>query len=346
MPEYNSGAMENVGCVTYNEAYLFRDPPTDNERLDRAETFLHELAHMWFGNLVTMRWWNDLWLNESFATYISYLAHDRGDALPQCVEGLQLPNQALGLPEDQLPTTHPIAGTAADTEIAFLNFDGITYGKGASVLKQLAKYIGPDAFRDGLRLYFSRHAWGNATLDDFLACLEEAQRRATARVVRACGCAPRRSTPIAAKWQAADGNDRPIWPSSRRAPTDYPTLRPHALEIALGQERLERAAQIESVPAWIEGARTDIPELRGRAAPASSSPTTATTPMPRSRSTQRRSTSCAPASTASRTRCCASCCGCRCGRWCATASCARPSTSPSRAISSAPSRTATSSTWP
>ena len=115
MPEYNSGAMENVGCVTYNEAYLFRDPATDSQQLDRAETFLHELAHMWFGNLVTMRWWDDLWLNESFATYIRYLAHDRGDALHQRVEGLQRRHQALGLSAgpaaDHAPDLRPMPRT-------------------------------------------------------------------------------------------------------------------------------------------------------------------------------------------------------------------------------------------
>ena len=197
MPEYNAGAMENVGCVTYNEAYLFRDHATDKQRLDRAETVLHELAHMWFGDLVTMRWWNDLWLNECFATYISYLALTEATRFGE--NAWMVFNSGIkrwAYLQDQLPTTHPIAGTAADTEIAFLNFDGITYGKGASVLKQLAKYIGRDTFRDGMRLYFRRHGWSNATLADFLRCLEEARRHQPRRNGPSCGCGPRRSTPL------------------------------------------------------------------------------------------------------------------------------------------------------
>ena len=174
MPEYNSGAMENVGAVTYNEAYLFRDPPTENERLDRGEVLLHELAHMWFGNLVTMRWWDDLWLNESFATYISYLALTSATRFTNAWKVFNTDIKRWAYQQDQLPTTHPIAGSADDTEIAFLNFDGITYGKGASVLKQLVKTVGLEKFRDGLRIYFRRYAWSNATLRDFMSCIEEA----------------------------------------------------------------------------------------------------------------------------------------------------------------------------
>ena len=110
VPEYNSGAMENVGCVTYNEAYLFRDKATENERLDRAETFLHELAHMWFGNLVTMRWWDDLWLNESFATYISYVAMTEATRFTNAWKVFNSDIKRWAYMQDQLPTTHPISG--------------------------------------------------------------------------------------------------------------------------------------------------------------------------------------------------------------------------------------------
>ncbi|HUP83144.1 MAG TPA: aminopeptidase N [Candidatus Limnocylindria bacterium] len=264
VPEYNSGAMENVACVTYNEAYLFRDPPTDNQRLDRAETFLHELAHMWFGNLVTMRWWNDLWLNESFATYISYLAMTSATRFRNAWKVFNYRIKRWAYQTDQLPTTHPIAGTAADTEIAFLNFDGITYGKGASVLKQLAKYIGPEAFRDGLRLYFKRHGWQNATLAEFLACLEEAHGASLQEWAQKWLRTASLNT-IAAKWEAADGKLASL-AIEQSAPADYPTIRPHAFEIALvsnGQGPLT----IETQPAWIEAALTDVPELRGHAAP-------------------------------------------------------------------------------
>ena len=264
VPEYNSGAMENVGCVTYNEAYLFRDPPTDNQRLDRGETFLHELAHMWFGNLVTMRWWNDLWLNESFATYISYLCLTSATRFRNAWKVFNYRIKRWAYQADQLPTTHPIAGSAADTEIAFLNFDGITYGKGASVLKQLVKFIGRDAFRDGMRLYFRRHGWGNATLDDFLSCLEEA-RGASLQDWSRLWLRTASVNTLAARWQATDGVLAEL-AVEQTAPVDHPTLRPHAMEIALGRDR-NGHLDIESQAAWVDGPRTDVPEVRGRAVP-------------------------------------------------------------------------------
>jgi aminopeptidase N len=177
VPEFNSGAMENVGAVTFNEAHVFRDPPTRLQRLRRAEVVLHELAHMWFGNLVTMRWWNDLWLNESFATFIAFLA--LAEATPFTDAWLDFLGsvKTWAYREDQKPTTHPIACTVADTAQTFLNFDGITYGKGAAILKQLHAGLGPEAFARGLRIYFARHAYGNTVAADFLAALGEGAGR-------------------------------------------------------------------------------------------------------------------------------------------------------------------------
>ncbi len=174
VPEFNSGAMENVGAVTFNESMIFRDPPTEAQRASRAEVILHELAHMWFGNLVTMRWWEDLWLNESFATYISFLAMAEATRFQRGWLAFLSGIKGWALGEDQKPTTHPISCKVADTEATFLNFDGITYGKGASVLKQLRERIGAAPFREGLRLHFRRHAFGNATLEDFLSNLGSA----------------------------------------------------------------------------------------------------------------------------------------------------------------------------
>jgi len=174
VPEYNQGAMENAGCVTFNESYLFRDPPTESQRMGRGDTILHELTHMWFGNLVSPNWWDGLWLNESFATFISYYALSlatvyKGDKPWQSF------NASLKVwaeREDQLATTHPIQGKVADTEQTFLNFDGITYAKGACALKQLLGVIGEPAFKAGMNRYFKQHAWGNATITDFLKALE------------------------------------------------------------------------------------------------------------------------------------------------------------------------------
>ncbi len=265
VPEYNSGAMENVGCVTYNEAYLFRDPATESQRLDRAETFLHELAHMWFGNLVTMRWWDDLWLNESFATYISYLAMTEATRFTNAWKVFNADIKRWAYQQDQLPTTHPIAGEAADTEIAFLNFDGITYGKGASVLKQLVKYIGRDAFRDGLRIYFKRYGWSNATLDEFLGALEEssgANLQEWAKLWLRTASVNTLST----EWETA-GDRLSAMAIRQTAPTDHPTLRPHALEVALAKNGTGGPLRVESISAWIDGPDTPIAEARGREVP-------------------------------------------------------------------------------
>jgi aminopeptidase N len=176
VPDFNFGAMENLAAVTFAERYVRRGSPTilDRERL--ASTILHELAHMWFGNLVTMRWWNGLWLNESFATYMSALA---------LVEIKDFKNAWLSFNgtkswaywEDQLVTTHPIEGAVLDTLTAFVNFDGITYGKGASVLKQIHYFIGDEAFKSGLRLYFQAHEYGNTEIRDFINALATSSRQ-------------------------------------------------------------------------------------------------------------------------------------------------------------------------
>ncbi len=265
VPEYNSGAMENVGCVTYNEAYLFRDSATDQQRLDRAETFLHELAHMWFGNLVTMRWWDDLWLNESFATYISYLALTEatrfGDGAWKVFNS---DIKRWAYQQDQLPTTHPISGTAADTEIAFLNFDGITYGKGASVLKQLVKHIGRDVFERGMQLYFRRHGWGNATLADFLGCLEDAGNISLAEWARLWLQTSSVNT-LAASIEARDGRIAAL-AIEQTAPTAQGVLRPHTLEIAFARERAGEIV-IDAVEASIDGPRAEVSAVAGRPLP-------------------------------------------------------------------------------
>jgi aminopeptidase N len=265
VPEYNSGAMENVGAVTYNEAYLFRDPPTENQRLDRAEVLLHELAHMWFGNLTTMRWWDDLWLNESFATYVSYLTMVEATRFTNAWKVFNSDIKRWAYQQDQLVTTHPIAGAAGDTEEAFLNFDGITYGKGASVLKQLVQAVGREGFRDGMRLYFRRFAWANARLADFLGCLEEASGQPLDEWARLWLGTASVNT-LAASWQTSDDDRLTGLTLHQSAPEAFPTLRPHALEIGLGREQSGRLV-VESLAARIDGPAADVPEAVGRPAP-------------------------------------------------------------------------------
>ncbi|MGM7697088.1 aminopeptidase N [Microbacterium sp. A84] len=177
VPEYNLGAMENPGLVTFTEAYLSRGAATDAQRGGRANTILHEMAHMWFGDLVTMRWWDDLWLKESFADYMGAHASVAATRFTDAWVRFAANRKAWAYQQDQLPTTHPIVADITDLEAAKLNFDGITYAKGASVLKQLVAFVGEEQFFEGARRYFAAHAYGNTTLDDLLVQLEEASGR-------------------------------------------------------------------------------------------------------------------------------------------------------------------------
>lgn len=176
VPEFNFGAMENVGCVTIRDQFLFRSRPTDWDLENRANLILHELSHMWFGNLVTMKWWDDLWLNESFAEYMAHLASAEATRFKDAWVGF-IGRKEWGLAQDQKPTTHPVKTKMADLRDVEVNFDGITYAKGAAVLRQMVSYVGRENFFKGLHRYLSKHAWGNATLTDLLAELEEASGR-------------------------------------------------------------------------------------------------------------------------------------------------------------------------
>jgi aminopeptidase N len=177
VPEFNAGAMENAGAVTFLEDYVFRSKVTRASYERRAETVLHEMAHMWFGDLVTMTWWDDLWLNESFATFASVLCLSEATEFTEAWTTFANVEKSWAYRQDQLPSTHPIAAEIPDLAAVEVNFDGITYAKGASVLKQLVAYVGLEQFLAGLRDYFRAHAFGNATFDDLLAALERASGR-------------------------------------------------------------------------------------------------------------------------------------------------------------------------
>ncbi|WP_353942586.1 aminopeptidase N [Streptomyces sp. HUAS MG91] len=179
VPEFNAGAMENAGAVTIRDQYVFRSKVTDAAYEVRAETILHELAHMWFGDLVTMEWWNDLWLNESFATYTSIAcqAYAPDSKWPHSWTTFANSMKTWAYRQDQLPSTHPIMAEINDLDDVLVNFDGITYAKGASVLKQLVAYVGMDEFFQGVQAYFKRHAFGNTRLSDLLGALEETSGR-------------------------------------------------------------------------------------------------------------------------------------------------------------------------
>ena len=177
VPEFNAGAMENAGAVTFLEDYVFRSKVTRYSYERRAETVLHEMAHMWFGDLVTMQWWDDLWLNESFATFASVLCQAEATEYTQAWTTFANVEKSWAYRQDQLPSTHPVAADIPDLHAVEVNFDGITYAKGASVLKQLVAYVGLDAFLAGLRDYFRDHAFGNATFGDLLGALEKSSGR-------------------------------------------------------------------------------------------------------------------------------------------------------------------------
>ncbi len=177
VPEFNAGAMENAGAVTFLEDYVFRSKVTRYSYERRAETVLHEMAHMWFGDLVTMTWWDDLWLNESFATFASVLCQAEATEYTEAWTTFANVEKSWAYRQDQLPSTHPVAADIPDLHAVEVNFDGITYAKGASVLKQLVAYVGLEHFLAGLRDYFQAHAFGNATFDDLLGALEKASGR-------------------------------------------------------------------------------------------------------------------------------------------------------------------------
>ena len=177
VPEFNAGAMENAGAVTFLEDYVFRSKVTRASYERRAETVLHEMAHMWFGDLVTMAWWDDLWLNESFATFASVLCQAEATEFTEAWTTFANAEKSWAYRQDQLPSTHPVAADIPDLAAVEVNFDGITYAKGASVLKQLVAYVGLEEFLAGLRDYFRDHAFDNATFGDLLGALEKASGR-------------------------------------------------------------------------------------------------------------------------------------------------------------------------
>lgn len=177
VPEYNLGAMENPGCITFNESYISRSTPTFSERQRRANTTLHEMCHMWFGDLATPAWWDDLWLKESFAENQGASAIATSTKYTGEWANFAMNRKIWAYTQDQMPTTHPIAADIPDVAAAKTNFDGITYAKGAAVLKQLVAWVGENTFYEGARRYFDKHRFGATTLSDLLEALQAASRQ-------------------------------------------------------------------------------------------------------------------------------------------------------------------------
>jgi aminopeptidase N len=266
VPEFKEGAMENAGCVTFVEAYIFRSRVTDFAREARAETILHEMAHMWFGDLVTMRWWDDLWLNESFATWAGTLAQAEATRWTAAWTTFAQLYKAWAYRQDQLPSTHPIAADIPDIEAVEVNFDGITYAKGASVLKQLVAYVGRENFLDGVRKYFAAHAWGNATLADLLAALEETSGRDLAgwaeQWLQTAGVNTLRPS-----YTLDDDGRFAEFAVEQEAPATHPVLRSHRIAIGLYHLTADGLVRRHRVETDVAGPRTVVAELAGQPRP-------------------------------------------------------------------------------
>ncbi|MFC8125387.1 aminopeptidase N [Streptomyces sp. NPDC057302] len=277
VPEFNAGAMENAGAVTIRDQYVFRSKVTDAAYETRAETILHELAHMWFGDLVTMEWWNDLWLNESFATYTSIAcqAYAENSRWPHSWTTFANSMKTWAYRQDQLPSTHPIMADIQDLDDVLVNFDGITYAKGASVLKQLVAYVGTDEFFRGVQAYFKAHAFGNTRLSDLLGALEETSGRdlktwskkwletAGINVLRPVVDVDTsgRITSFAVKQEA------PALPAGAKG---EPTLRPHRIAIGLYDldDESGKLLRTDRVELDVDGELTSVDALVGRERPA------------------------------------------------------------------------------
>ncbi|WP_030375096.1 aminopeptidase N [Streptomyces rimosus] len=274
VPEFNAGAMENAGAVTIRDQYVFRSKVTDAAYETRAETILHELAHMWFGDLVTMEWWNDLWLNESFATYTSIAcqAHAPGSRWPHAWTTFANSMKTWAYRQDQLPSTHPIMAEIRDLDDVLVNFDGITYAKGASVLKQLVAYVGMDEFFQGVQAYFKAHAFKNTRLSDLLGALEETSGRglktwSKAWLETAGINILRPELEVAGDGTLTSFAVRQEAPALPAGAKGEPVLRPHRIAIGCYDLKDGKLVRTDRIELDVDGERTEVPFPAGTRRP-------------------------------------------------------------------------------
>ncbi|GAA3668715.1 aminopeptidase N [Yimella sp. RIT 621] len=265
-PEYNAGAMENAGCVTFNEIYIFRSKVSDAKIERRALTILHELAHMWFGDLVTMKWWNDLWLNESFAEWASTVCQAEATEWDEAWTTFSILEKTWAYNQDQLSSTHPIVADIGDLEDVESNFDGITYAKGASVLKQLVAYVGRDRFVQGLRSYFAKYAWGNTTLPDLLTELADASGR-DLKAWSALWLETAGVNTLTPKLETGDDGTISSFVIEQTATEELPTLRPHRLAVGCYERQGDSWVRTNRVEVDVDGASTSVDALVGTTHP-------------------------------------------------------------------------------
>ncbi|WP_394279674.1 aminopeptidase N [Microbacterium sp.] len=266
VPEFNAGAMENAGAVTFTETYVFRSKVTDAVKERRVVTILHELAHMWFGDLVTMKWWNDLWLNESFAEWASTIATAEATEWTEAWTTFNAMEKTWAYRQDQLPSTHPVVATINDLEDVQVNFDGITYAKGGSVLKQLAAWVGIEQFFAGVSAYFQKHSWGNTELNDLLVELEATSGRELStwskKWLETAGV-----NTLAPEIRVGGDGTITRFAIVQTAPADCPTIRPHRLGVGFYTLRDGALVRTHSVELDVDGDLTEVPELSGIAQP-------------------------------------------------------------------------------
>lgn len=265
VPDFNAGAMENAGAVTFTETYVFRSAVTDAVRERRVVTILHELAHMWFGDLVTMRWWNDLWLNESFAEYVSTLATAETSEWKETWTTFAALEKNWAYRQDQLPSTHPIVATINDLEDVQVNFDGITYAKGASVLKQLVAWVGQEAFFKGVASYFKKHQWGNTVLTDLLKELEVESGRELSGWSKLWLETAGVNT-LKPKIDKAEGKIT-SFSIEQSTQEGYNFLRPHRMGIGLFNLESGKLERVEYIELDVDGSSTKVPQLVGKKVP-------------------------------------------------------------------------------
>ena len=266
VPEFNAGAMENAGVVTFTETYIFRSKVTDAIKERRVVTILHELAHMWFGDLVTMKWWNDLWLNESFAEWASTLATAEATEWTEAWTTFQAMEKSWAYKQDQLPSTHPVVATINDLEDVQVNFDGITYAKGGSVIKQLVAWVGLPQFMLGVSNYFAKHEFGNTELSDLMVELETTSGRDLSEWTKLWLETAGVNT-LRPQITTTDDGTITSFAVLQEAAADYPTIRPHRLAIGfynLSGGKLTRDHRIEID---VDGERTDVAALVGLGRP-------------------------------------------------------------------------------
>jgi aminopeptidase N len=270
VPEFNAGAMENVGCVTFRDEYIFRSRTTRTAYESRANTILHELAHMWFGDLVTMKWWNDLWLNESFAEWAAHWASSGATQYNEAWTLFHVQRKAWAYRQDQLPSTHPIAANMPDLDSVYENFDGITYAKGASALRQLVAWVGEENFLKGLKNYFEKHAWKNTELKDLLNELSTSSGReldSWSKIwLESSG-----ATLLRPDIEVDENNLITKLLINQEPPSSPPgldpVLRPHRLALGVYEKQENKLVRTKRIEVDVVGGQTEIKELVGTKRP-------------------------------------------------------------------------------